>query len=300
MIAIVISFPGHFLLTRLTIDSLRRFYPEYKQIHVVYDNATVESWPSYVDDAAEFYQINKSNFVSFDTVDNKISTCGMGWYRQQLVKCCVDKYFAGDQWFVLDGDIIFDDTIDVAGITPVALRPRCDATEPLSRSVAACVKNFLNVGSHPLQNDQHHVVTSCIPFRILSRETLQELRKRAEIFLGGDFVQQITHQCRTQQLVAYDDTGEKMVMNEWELIESVNHMLHPGRYQLKNIGSGYEHYRHTNAIRTGYNYRQGYVYDYQLHRDWFDAQLDTAVSDRHWNCVLSVGDYISNVQKQPL
>lgn len=300
MIAIVISFPGHFLLTRLTIDSLRRFYPEYKQIHVVYDNATVEGWPSYVDDAAEFYQINKSNFVSFDTVDNKISTCGMGWYRQQLVKCCVDKYFAGDQWFVLDGDIIFDDTIDVAGITPVALRPRCDANDPLSRSVAACVKNFLNVDSHPLQNDQHYVVTSCIPFRILSRETLQELRKRAEIFLGGDFVQQITHQCRTQQLVAYDDTGEKMVMNEWELIESVNHMLHPGRYQMKNIGAGYEHYRHTNAIRTGYNYRQGYVYDYRLHRDWFDAQLDTAVSDRHWNCVLSFSDYISNVQKQPL
>lgn len=300
MIAVVISFPGHFLLTRLTIDSLRRFYPDYKQIRVMYDNAVVDGWSSYVDDAAEFYQLNKSDFIAFDDVDNKISTCKMGWYRQQLVKCCIDKHFSGDQWFVVDGDIIFDEKIEVAGTTPVAVRPLAEAKDVLSLSVLTCIKNFLNVDHHPLQDDQRYVVTSCVPFRVLTRETLRELRKRAEHFLGGDFVEQIINQCHSQQLVAYDNDGVIPVMHEWELIESVNRILYPGKFPLKEVGAGYQHYQHTSAVRGGNCYRQGYVYDYELHRDWFDAQLDTAVSDYHWDCVQSFGDYIRYIQGQPL
>jgi hypothetical protein len=298
MNAVIISFPGHFLLTRLTIESLRYFYKNIRQIYIVYDITLTEGWPDYVNDAADFYSINKQNFITFKEIDQNIPLCQMGWYRQQLVKCCIDKFFKEDRWFVVDGDIIFDEHINLENITPVHFRN--DSDSPLNRSVLTCVSRFLNIEFHPLLSDGQYKITSSIPFRILERTTLENLRRITENYLKGDFVEKITELCHNQELVAYDETGERMVMNEWELIEAVNHLLYPGRFQIENTGSGYDHFKHTSLMKPGHRFRQGFVYDYQIYRSWFDAQFADPVTDIIWNKVEAFSKYIQHKESQPL
>ena len=302
MIAVVISFPGHFLLTKLTIESLVHQYNNIEKIYIVYDDNLSDGWPNYVDDASAFYCMSKKNFISFGEIDQNIPTCAMGWYRQQLVKCCIDKFFIGDQWFVVDGDVIFDDAIDLKNITPVDIRPEfsAESTQPLSLAVINCVKTMLDIETHPLLSDGQYKITSSIPFRILERPTLEYLRQRVEQYLGGDFVEKITEFCRDQKLLVNDDTGNQMVMHEWELIEAVNHMLYPDRFRIKHIGSGYEHLKHTSNLSPGYRFRQGFMYDYQVHRPWFEAQLSEPITESTWNKVEHFGKYIEHIQNQPL
>jgi hypothetical protein len=273
---IVISFPGHFLLTRLTIESLRKYYPEMKNIIVVYDDNYMDKWPDYVNDCAEYYSIDCLHFIPFSKIDSEIYHCPNGWYRQQLVKCCLDRIVTEDKFFIVDGDIIFDEHIDVENIIPVHHYKLSSFTDNMALTIAVtnCTKKLLQVNVNPFLTDRRYSITSSIPFRVVEKITLCKLRQIVENNFQKNFVSAINELVSTNKLTTYPTKPNDLVMNEWELIETVNLMLNP-KTPIVHTGSGYDYFFNTTDIPYG-RFRQGYVYDYQL----IDKNFFTNIPDK--------------------
>jgi len=295
--AVVLTFPGHFFLTAMTLESIRYFYPDIKQIYVLYDDQVTAGWPDYVDDCCEWYRIPKNKFISYSQVDSDIAQCPIGWYRQQIVKCSIDLIIPGDRWFVVDGDVVFDEKIDVENITPV--QHRSDFNDPLAMSVLKGIKTLLGIDQHPLLSDGRFKITSSIPFRNLEKTVLQALRQQVESSIKGTFTKRITEMIYAHELVVYDATGTCMVMNEWELLEAMNHILYPNRFQIKDIGSGYDLTKHT-AMCIPARFRQGYVYDHNMSRSWVEQQIGNDIVDRFWTKAVDYGQYFTQVMNQSI
>ena len=286
--AVVLTFPGHFFLTAMSIQSVRYFYPELKNIYVLYDDRVIDGWPDYAKDCCRLYQISEDRLIGYSQADPDIAFCGIGWYRQQLIKCSIDMAVPGDTWFVVDGDILFDESIDLVDVTPI--QHRNDPDDPLSMAVLRCVKTLLSIDQHPLLADGQFKITSSIPFRILEKSVLVELRKRVSANIGGNFSRRIAEMVQNQELLAHDGTGNGMVLNEWELIEAVNHIMYPNRFCIKDIGSGYDLLKNTSACAPA-RFRHGYAYDYQLNRDWLVQQIDNDVVEQYWDKAVEYGKY---------
>lgn len=272
--AVIVTYPGHFFQTRMTIDSIKYFYPDISQIYVAYDDATIEHWPDYLKDCRSFYNSNSNyvpiEFVSFSQINPNIQKCKIGWYRQQLIKCCIDQGIPGDEWFVVDGDVIFDERVDVAGVTPVHHRPERD--DPLSKLVLNYIRFALGIGQHPLLADGNYKVTSAIPFRILTRKMLQTLRNRVEQNIGGEFVARHVEMVHAQELIVYSEETDKMVMHEWELIEAVHLLEDPDAYCMVDIGSGYDTMKQISYAMPA-RFRHGFYKDAELPEMWMEAQF---------------------------
>lgn len=295
--AVVLTFPGHFFLTALTLQSIKQFYQDINDVYVLYDDQVTEGWPGYVEDCCKLYQISQDRFVSYSEINPEIAKCQIGWYRQQLIKCSVDQGVPGNSWFVVDGDIIFDERVDVKDITPVQHRDHPD--DPLSLAVLNGVKTLLGIDQHPLLADGRFKITSSIPFRILEKPVLEELRRCVSDNIGGDFAQRMTELVHSHKLVAYDETGNSMVLHEWELIEAVNHIMYPGRFRIIDIGSGYELTKDT-AMCSSARFRHGYVYSHQLPRDWLVEQVGADTVDRYWHKAVAYGDYFEKELCKPI
>jgi hypothetical protein len=295
--AVVLTFPGHFFLTIMTLESIRYFYPDIKQIYVLYDDQVTAGWPDYVDDCCEWYRIPHDCFIGYSQVNESIAQCQIGWYRQQLIKCSIDQGVPGDRWFVVDGDIVFDERVDVENITPVQHRDHPD--DMLSLAVNRCTNTLLGIDQSPLLLDGRFKITSSIPFRILEKSVLEELRHRVETNIGGNFAQQLTEMVHAHQLVAYDNTGSGMVMNEWELIEAVNHIMYPGRFRIVDMGSGYNLIKQTAMCRPA-RFRHGYVYSHELSKSWLTEQLGEKIVDQFWDKAVTYGKYFEKVLCRPI
>jgi hypothetical protein len=262
--AIIVTFPGHFLLTKLTIDSLRQHYPEFFNISVVYDDYFLDQWPNYVNDCADYYCIDTDNIIPFSAVDPLIAQCTVGWYRQQFAKCCLDQVLVDDEFFIVDGDIIFDERIEVEHIVPVHEYNLSYFTDnlALTQAVTNCTKFLLDIQFNKFLLDNTYKITSSIPFRIVKKTTLSNLRQLISKTLGKDFVQGLNNFVDNQVLTAYPSNNNQLVMNEWELIESVNLLQNPD-VPMVHIGSGYDYFFDTSTVEYG-RFRQGYVYDHRL------------------------------------
>jgi len=295
--AVVLTFPGHFFLTVMTLESIRYFYPDIKQIYVLYDDQVTAGWPDYVDDCCKWYRIPHDRFISYSQVNKDIAQCRVGWYRQQLIKCSIDQGVPGDRWFVVDGDIVFDQKVDVDNITPVQHRDH--PNDMLSLAVKRCTNTLLGIDQSPLLFDGRFKITSSIPFRILEKSVLEELRHRVETNIGGNFVQQLTEMVHAHRLVAYDDTGSGMVMHEWELIEAVNHIMYPGRFRIVDMGSGYNLTKHT-AMCGPAQFRHGYVYSHELSKLWLIEQLGERIVEKFWDKAVAYGKYFEKVLCQSI
>lgn len=271
--AVVITYPGHFFQTRMCIDSIKYFYTELQNIYIVYDDITIEYWPDYISDCSKFYNYNKKiplEFVPFSQIDANISQCKVGWYRQQLVKCCIDQGLPGNEWFVVDGDVIFDEHVDIRGVTPAHYRP--DTNDLLFKMVVNYIQFALGVEEHPLVADGQYKVTSAIPFRILSKDMLQELRRRVEANIGGEFVTRHVEMVHNQELIAFSNDTNNMVMHEWELIEAVHHLVNPDAYKIVDVGSGYDTMKHTSSAMPA-RFRHGFYKDAELPEVWMQSQF---------------------------
>lgn len=99
--AIVLTYPGHFLLTQLTIRSLQKWFPEVETITVVVDDCGPQVWDGYLDACREI-------FVDVRPISNtNIANISSGWVRQQMVKLHIDWFTETDEIFISDGDIVY-------------------------------------------------------------------------------------------------------------------------------------------------------------------------------------------------
>lgn len=270
MQVVVLTYPGHFFITKLCIESIRRHYPETTQIHVLFDDSARGLWQNYGQNCREYYQ-NGVQCYPYGSIDPTILQCPVGWWRQQLVKLCIDKLLTRcNEWFVVDGDVIFDERINIQKITPV--HDREVTSSPTAIMVARYVDYMLGSNNSRVQINNRTVITSSIPFRWLDRAGLMHLRKIAEEQMQKDFILGHNEMFLQGNIVGHDETASKMVMHEWELFEAYNNVYRHDDYKVVETGSGYHTTADTSKCIPGHRFRHSSLVDTELGKKWLRQQ----------------------------
>jgi hypothetical protein len=239
MHAVILTFPGHFYQTHLTVRSLLRYYPEIAQISFFLDDVQQGPWTQYIGDFDSSIGLVCPIAYDIHPVSEiwLMSQCVAGWWRQQLVKLTLDQILPHTEWFVVDGDVIFGTRCEVRRSVPITRFG--DNKSPWGLMCANYVQGLLGTELGCIRDQDQQVATSPIPFRYLDRDTLSGLRQHVENRYQRDFVQAHLAWFQDQTIVANWDPPVRWVMSEWELIECYRRYVLDQSWPLIDIGSGY-------------------------------------------------------------
>jgi len=203
---VVLTYPGHFLLTSLTIQSYLKFHAP-TSITVIVDDLSDLAWPGYLNDCQQQYGCK---IIPVSTIEPAQAFQNNHWVRQQIVKLHLDQILPCDHWFFTDGDVEYyfpvphDATPYV--ITrggPVQVNQNAYVTYLLDINNPGIYAEHKDMDWDPGTN-RYQVCVSNPPFRTMQAKTLHSLRAYIEQLHGQTVIQ--LHQ-RTNHLVS-----------EWELI----------------------------------------------------------------------------------
>jgi hypothetical protein len=271
---VVLTYPGHFLLTALTIKSYTKFHNP-KSIYVVVDDISEQSWPGYFDDCQNLYKNCKV-----------ISTTGMPvvqrfaknpWIRQQFIKLHLDQILDVDKWFFSDGDVEFV-TSAPHDATPYSIIRGGD-TQIVQNAFVGKALQIDNVGIYVTHSSIDWVDTKtaqvCVsnpPFRTMKKETLKLLR---------DFFFQTHQKDIVQFQLDIQPHHKNFLTSEWELLANfekniLNHDLNLVHYPTYPIDQPPE------DSSTGSDYcLTCYVTDSGFDRAWWQHK-QINVDDKTW------------------
>jgi hypothetical protein len=273
--AVILTYPGHFFLTQLTIRSVQKHIKP-KDITVIVDDIAYSAWDTYVDDCKSFYSgCDVIHTTQFDFINNKPFK-GNPWMRQQLIKLSLHQILPFDRWFFTDGDIEFYSNIPV-DITPytIATIPidvwKSWDTAPLEDKETLLMSNYINymlgledfwelpVKCNKTKPNQV-ISTSGVPFRDMTKERLQDL----EDFVFKRFGR---NHSQVHQEIKLDRTK---AMTEWELMEAF-------RYYIRGEGLNFVRISPTaiNTVQYDTNdlkFLMHHLNDCELGKKWFNAQ----------------------------
>jgi len=271
MHAVVLTFPGHFFQTKLCVQNLLRHYPEVDQLTFVLDDVEADPWQTFVQDFD--WHINQECGMPGDirlvSDTASIGRCVAGWWRQQLVKLTLDQILPDSEWFVVDGDVVFDSRCEIRDVVPVSRR--FDATSRWGQMSVAYVREVLGISQGHLNDQDQHVVTSPIPFRYLNGPLLMALRNHVQQRFGKDFVELHLEWFQDQTIVADINPPDRWVMTEWELIESFRRHVQNEIWPFLDVGSGYALHIDTKDLQQGVNlFRHSYQRDAEIGAAWFE------------------------------
>ena len=280
----ITTWPGYCFQTALCIRSILKHFPP-RPIHIIVDtehhtgNPIATPWPDFESDLKKY--ISEQHFkakIVWHTVEQvpAINQCPVGWWRQQLVKLCLDQYLPGNSWLVIDADIIFDQplTFDQVPIKVDWYHTRENDSITLGNRLY--VKHMLGAEIDRITYNGLPACASAVPFRHLDRKLLTDLRRRVEQIHQQDFVEMHIKMFESQQIVGHDPECRSMIMSEFELIEVHRHMTNPQPFQAI-------HWDHTFALEcTGdYRFRHSSLSDWAIGREWLQAQ-HLQISDELW------------------
>jgi len=267
---VVLTYPGHFLLTILTIKSYLKYHTP-TEIIVVVDDISNQAWPSYLTDCQEFY----NNFELTVTIRPSssilpiIQQFNSGWIRQQLIKLHLDLIIEPTHWFFTDGDIIFLHSVDPNEL-PYSLPLPVEGQNNYIRAVLGIeqVGIFVN-GIQVCVNDP--------AFRAMDKQTLIDLR---------NYVEQVHQKSISEVHFNYRKTSS-IVVTEWELLESFKlyvqghnpNLVRYAPHNLMNLPGNLNFF--THQFLTCYNTDQDFS------RAWFSDQGIT-VSDNLWEILSNI------------
>jgi len=268
---VVMTYPGHFLLTALTIQSYFQHHP-LVPITVIADDLSKFGWNTYIKDCHQFYN-SKIIPVSSILPDFNVTD---GWIRQQAVKLHLDQVLPYDTWFFTDGDVEFHFSAP-HDTTPYTFTKGGQ----LQQDQNACVSTLLDTtnpgiwAEHPHMDwdpktRRHQVCVSNPPFRTMKAETLTKLRQH---------VQQIHNTSLAQLLI-----GANHSFSEWELLASFQNTI-----LKENIPTVYYPTTPIGEHNTGsiHHCSTCFTTDSAFSRDWW-KEKNILVTDNLWNHIVNI------------
>jgi hypothetical protein len=269
---VVLTYPGHFLLTALTIKSYLKHHKKPSHISVVVDDLSFMAWPEYVQDCKNYYSQFEATVipVSSNNIINKFAH--NGWVRQQVIKLHLDLLVGFESWFFTDGDIVFLNTVDPATV-PYSLPPFSEITNQQN----IYVTRMLNIKNPGILVDEQQVCVSNPAFRTMSSKILQQLRATVEGNLGNPF------DLTQEPLQHIDSIG----VSEWELIENFKH--HILQEPLNLIQYAPHDYTVPDSSLTFFKHQfiTCYCTDSDIGKEWFEKNSIT-VPEHEWNHIQKI------------
>lgn len=280
----ITTWPGYCFQTALCIRSIAKHFPN-RPIHVIVDtnhntgHPVATPWPDFDQDIKQY--IGSQNIqaeIVWHTVNEvpAIDQCSVGWWRQQLVKLCLDQYLPGNSWLVIDADIIFDKALTFDCVPVKVDRFWALENDSITVGNRLYVKHLLNSEVVNLTYQGFPACASAVPFRQLNRKLLTNLRNHVEQIHQQDFVQMHVDMFESQQIVGYDPECRSMVMSEFELIEVYRLMTDP--LPVEPV-----HFDHTFTLECvgDHRFRHSSLSDWALGQEWLQAQ-HLQISDDLW------------------
>lgn len=262
---VLTTFPGYFFTQVLSLRSIQQYAAGFP-IDIIIDDFNLTHWPTYVDDCKQYlahcFPDNKFNYYCYSQLPGIEKVKTGGWFRQQLVKMYLDKLIPGNKWLLVDADVMFLEQPKVDAVSAVIREGG-----PIDLGNRLYVKHMLHTDQPWVDNETEFWCLSSVPFRLIERDLIVELRKHAEK-LHGDFLQHHLDLFETQQLVAFDPNGKTMVMSEFQLIEVFRHRYYHSPLPIgRHVASKFDHSSQK---------------DWRFDRNWFAEQgVDTP--DQYWN-----------------
>jgi hypothetical protein len=202
---VVLTYPDHFLLTALTIQSYLKYHAP-SSITVIADNISHRAWPNYIKDCEQQYGCR---VIPVSTVTPALSFANNSWIRQQIVKLYLDQILTDDVWFFTDGDVEY--CFPVAYNTVPYSIVRGGQVQVDQNAYVAMMLGIDTLGmyvQHPdidwQPNNTGQVCVSNPPFRTMQAHTLRSLRAYVEQLHQKSMIE-------IHQKLNY-------LMSEWELI----------------------------------------------------------------------------------
>lgn len=283
---VVLTYPGHFLLTALTIKSFFQ-HNQSVPVRIVVDDLSRYSWPEYVVDCEQFYNTLAENVsvirVSQLPEAHEYKQPTNGWLRQQIVKLHLDQLITDPVWFFTDGDMQFHFPVPVDSV-PYTITRRDDDIRPRQNFYVAKLLGIANPGivaQHPhmdwAPDRRCQVCVSNPPFRTMQAATLQKLRQHIQHLHGVGVIEAHTQMYNETHVGSGD---APFIESEWELIE--NFRTHVLGEDIDPI-----YYPTVAWSDTDYNLKNiefcttCFASDAQLGRAWFEKQ-NILISDQLW------------------
>ena len=274
---VVLTYPGHFLLTALTIQTYFQHNPIVPVI-VIVDDLSDHCWPNYIKDCENFYQCELI-LMSAIAITRQFNT---GWIRQQIAKLYLDQILPYDTWFFTDGDVGYYHPAPQDVIPYVITRGG-----PAQEKQNAYVSKSLGIDNAGIWAEhehmdwepgtyRHQVCVSNPPFRTMKTHTLQQLRYHIEK-LHKKTIEELHISVIGLNNLDYS-------ISEWELI--ANFQIHVLKEIIPLV------YYPTIPIDdingSPYNYcRTCYTSDSAFNKDWW-KEKNIHVDDSIWYSILNI------------
>jgi hypothetical protein len=269
---VVLTYPGHFLLTALTIKSHLKHHKDPLCILVVVDDLSFMAWPEYVQDCKSYYSQFGATVipVSSNNLFNKFDH--NSWIRQQVIKLHLDLLVGFESWFFTDGDIVFLNTVDPTTV-PYSMPPFSEITNQQNMYVA----QMLHIKNPGIVVNDRQVCVSNPAFRTMSSKILQQLRATIESNLGNSF--DLIHEPFQHM--------DSINVSEWELIENFKH--HILQEPLNLIQYAPNDYTAPENQLNCFKHRfiTCYCTDSGIGKEWFEKN-DITVLDHHWEHIQKI------------
>lgn len=270
---VLTTFAGYYFTQISCLRSIQKYAAGFP-IDVIIDDFEIQHWPTYPDDCQKFI---KDNFPDVDITFHKFSDfAGMeqvrtgGWFRQQLVKLYLDKFVTGNRWLLVDSDVEFVESLRVEVASAVL---RHDPT-PVDIGNRLYVQQMLQCDKPWVIDEHQYWCMSSVPFRLLQRDLLEQLRTHSETANNENFFLAHLKRFENNTLVAYDPECKTAVMSEFQLIEVFRH-----RYYHTPLPLG---------DRTVSNFDHSSTKDWEFDRSYFE-QKNISVQDREWQLSQTFG-----------
>jgi hypothetical protein len=269
---VLTTFPGYFFTQILSLRSIQQHAAGFP-IDIIIDDFELTHWPTYINDCKEYLEHcfpgNKFNYYLYSELPGIEKVKTGGWFRQQLIKLYLDQLVPGDRWLLVDADVIFKESPKINSVSAVIREGG-----PIDLGNRMYVQHMLATSQPWVVNETEFWCLSSVPFRLIERNLLSELRQHSEK-LHGNFLQHHVDLFETQQLVAFDPNSQTMIMSEFQLIE-----VFRNRYYCNPLPIG-----RSNASKFDHTSLK----DWKFERSWFEQQLP--VPDQYWNSSQTFGKY---------
>lgn len=214
--AVILTYPAQFYLTKICINSMRKYIPECINILVLVDDTSELSWDTYYGDCEKLYSEPNLTLRAISTV-NEVKFLEAykfdPWIKQQIVKLLMGEFLNYDEIFFTDGDVIFRSEI------PYGISAVTRSHNPVwYAGVDIYTTDILNLSDDIVKGVFKPDYTgkdvrfdpAVAPFRDIKLDELRTLKSYSMSQTNRDFVE--SH-CK------YVDDKLKFV-SEWELIEA--------------------------------------------------------------------------------
>lgn len=269
---VVLTFPGHFFFTALTVQSFLKHHSTSSEIIIIIDDLSIRVWDSYVKDCEDYYLPFVDKILKTSDFEFLRKFTKSGWIRQQMVKLHLDQMVNSNQCFFTDGDIMFLNTVDPESV-PYSIPTPNGITEMNNQYVS----ELLGIDRPGFYINDQQICVSNPAFRVLDSQMLADLRNHVENRLGVNFL----------DLHLPYQTQNTASVSEWELIE---HFKSHVRGQTPNLIRYAPHdFTHTKYTLDFFSHQfiTCYCTDSGIGKQWFEQQGITGL-DRYWPVIEKV------------